>query len=492
MPFTSPNYAGPQVNWSKNLNAGVMSMEKKNSGVIRPFSALETTMTKVAMLYLVASVSFAGDFELTKISQDPYTDPAAQHRTEVEPSMVAHGDTIVSAFQVGRFQGTGSDNIGWATSKDAGKSWRHGFLSGTTTVVGGPWPAVSLPVVAFDEKHMTYLIAMMPFDSGGNGRGITISRSEDAMHWSAPITAATSAGTNGHWLACDNNRESPFYGNCYDAYLDYTSPTANYNVLVVSKDGGRTWSAPVLSPDTLAGLPTSLAVQPNGNFVVLGRNAGPNGDQQYAIPSADGGATLEPSVYITTQQFDYPYLRSDPMISSAVDRDGVIYLVFPDCRFKTGCPFVLFPTNDLVMTTSTDGTHWSTIQRIPIDPVTSSVDHVIPGLGAFSGDGSRTKLALTFYSIDNGTLCVPANCDLNAAYISSDDGGKSWHKAHKVAGPMMQTWLASTYAGQMVSDYLTVSFVNGQPFGTFALARAPNAQTGELDEAIYAIPLEDD
>jgi hypothetical protein len=153
---------------------------------------------------------------------------------------------------------------------------------------------------------------------------------------------------------------------------------------------------------------------------------------------------------------------------------------------------VLFPTNDLVMTTSTDGTHWSTIQRIPIDPVTSSVDHVIPGLGAFSGDGSRTKLTLTYYSIDNGTLCVPANCDLNAAYISSDDGGKSWHKAHKVAGPMMQTWLASTYAGQMVSDYLTVAFVNGQPFGTFALANAPNAQTGELDEAIYAIPLQDD
>jgi hypothetical protein len=458
----------------------------------------------VAISATLSSRLHADDFGPVKISQDPYTDPAAQHRTEVGPSMVAHGDTIVSAFQVGRFQGTGSDNIGWATSRDAGKSWQHGFLSGTTTLVGGPWPAVSLAVAAFDEKHKTYLIAMMPFDSGGNGRGITISRSEDAMHWSAPITAATSAGTNGHWLACDNSRESPFYGNCYDAYLDYTSPTANYNVLVVSKDGGKTWSAPVLSPDTLAGLPTSLAVQPNGNFVVLGRNAGPNGDQQYAIPSANGGATLEPSVYITTQQFDYPYLRSDPILSSAVDGDGVIYVVFPDCRFKPGCPFVLFPTNDLVMTTSTDGTHWSTIQRIPIDPVTSSVDHVIPGLGAFSGDRefggdegyggsheSRTKLALTFYSIDNGTLCVPANCDLNAAYISSDDGGKSWHKAHKIAGPMMQTWLASTYAGQMVSDYLTVAFVHGQPFGTFALARAPNAQTGELDEAIYATPLPD-
>jgi hypothetical protein len=43
----------------------------------------------------------------------------------------------------------------------------------------------------------------------------------------------------------------------------------------------------------------------------------------------------------------------------------------------------------------------------------------------------------------------------------------------------------------MVSDYLTVVFVHGQPFGAFALARMPNAQTGELDEAIYTTPLED-
>jgi hypothetical protein len=54
---------------------------------------------------------------------------------------------------------------------------------------------------------------------------------------------------------------------------------------------------------------------------------------------------------------------------------------------------------------------------------------------------------------------------------------------------MQQTWLASTYAGQMVSDYLTVTFVQGRPFGTFALANPPNPTTGLFDEAIYATPL---
>jgi hypothetical protein len=56
----------------------------------------------------VFSVSSAGEHDLTKLSHDPYTDPAAQHATEVEPVMVAHEDTIVSAFQVGRFFGAGS------------------------------------------------------------------------------------------------------------------------------------------------------------------------------------------------------------------------------------------------------------------------------------------------------------------------------------------------------------------------------------------------
>jgi hypothetical protein len=57
------------------------------------------------------TVSSADERDLIKLSHDPYTDPAAQHATEVEPVMIAHEDTIVPAFQVGRFFGAGSDNI---------------------------------------------------------------------------------------------------------------------------------------------------------------------------------------------------------------------------------------------------------------------------------------------------------------------------------------------------------------------------------------------
>lgn len=39
---------------------------------------------------------------LTQISSDPYTAAPGQHATEVEPHMLANGNTLVAAFQSGR------------------------------------------------------------------------------------------------------------------------------------------------------------------------------------------------------------------------------------------------------------------------------------------------------------------------------------------------------------------------------------------------------
>jgi hypothetical protein len=188
--------------------------------------------------------------------------------------------------------------------------------------------------------------------------------------------------------------------------------------------------------------------------VVLGRNGGPDGTQDYAIPSVDGGLTLEATANITTNLFDFPFMRADPDPSSAVDSHGTIYVVFPDCRFRNNCvnPFDVSgcrfttdnsscPTNDLVLTTSKDGVNWSEPERIPIDPVTSNADHFITGLGVlshdedgnFNHDEIPAKLALTYYYLSNGSTCNPSTCRVNAGFISSDDGGRSWHDAAKIA-----------------------------------------------------------
>jgi hypothetical protein len=452
-------------------------------------------------------VAWADEPDLVRISHDPYTDPLAVHATEVEPLMVAHGDTIVTSIQVGRFFSTGADNTGWATSKDGGKTWKHGFLDGITLAAGGTWTGASLPTVAFDHKHHTYLIASMPFDDQGNGRGILVNRSLDGLKWSEPVAADASLGTFAHWLACDNSPASPFYGNCYDAIFDYSTGN-NLNELVVSNDGGLSWGSPVSAPDQNAGLVTSIAIQPNGNVVILGRNGGPNGDQEYAIRSVDGGHTLEATANIASIFFIFPSgLRADASLTSGVDAEGTIYAVFPDCRFRSncsdpiaasGCRFLTdnssCTTNDLLLTKSNDGVIWSKPQRIPIDAVHSTVDHLIAGLGVLSdpddhGKSDHVKLALTYYYLPNGLTCMPNTCQVSAGFISSDNGGRSWHDAEKIAGPMMESWLAPTFAGDMVANYNSAVFVDGKPHGAFAIARPPDPKTGKFDEAIYAAKL---
>lgn len=475
-----------------------------------PIRALGILLTSTILL----CVARASQPPLVKVSQDPYTEPQTQHATEVEPVMVSHDDTIVTAFQVGRDFNGGSDNIGWATSSDRGKTWKHGFLNKTTAVVGGPWFRVTLPTIAYDRKHKMFLISFEPYDYTVNGgEGVLISRSSDGVHWSDPITAASSSGMDTHWLACDNGQESAFYGTCYEAYLDYSSPIGNFDLLVTSNDGGLTWGSPVASPDATGSVVSSLAIQRNGTAVILGRNGGPNGDQTYAIRSTDGGHSLQPTVDITTEQFMYPYLRADPNPASAVDSHGKIYVVFADCRFRANCfdagcrfdgssPFC--SPNDLLLTTSKDAVHWTAPKRIPIDALTSNTDHLIPGL-AISDDEegnedrsrNHAKLTLTYYfisnaNLSNGSTCDSTNCLVNAGYIASDDGGNSWHQPTRIAGPILQSWLVQTAAGEMVADYLVPTLVDGDPFGAFAIARPPNATTGQFDEAIYAVKLPQD
>ena len=71
----------------------------------------------------------------------------------MEPDSLSAGSTIVTAFQSGRLIEGGAALIGWAASRDAGRTWRRGFLE---------YPGrVSDPVVAYDERRKTWLIAAL-------------------------------------------------------------------------------------------------------------------------------------------------------------------------------------------------------------------------------------------------------------------------------------------------------------------------------------------
>jgi len=416
---------------------------------------------------------------LTQVSSDPYTIGPGQHATEVEPHMLANGSTLVAAFQTGRIVPGGGTDIGWATSTDGGTTWTHGFLPGLTTGEGsGPYDAASDPAVAYDAKHGVWMIASLPISNAGQTPAVVVSRSTDGVTWQNPVSAdPTAESSDKNWIVCDSWPNSPHYGNCY---LEWDDPFNSDEILMsTSSDGGLTWGAATPTASLADGIGGQPLVQPGGRVVVPIESTMTSA--VVAFSSSDGGATWSAPIMIATIQFhaDAGGIRSGPLPSAAVDGAGTIWVVWEDCRFRATCS-----TNDLVYSTSADGVIWSPVTRIPIDDISSTVDHFIPGIGidpATSAASAHVGLHYYYYSQSS---CDVSTCQLFVGYISSANGGSTWNAPATLTAAAMQLgWLPNSQNGLMVGDYIATVFTNGVPHGVFAVAQANSGAT--FNEAIY-------
>ena len=385
--------------------------------------------------------------------------------------MFANGTTLVAAFQVGRIAPGCATDIGWATSTDGGNTWTHGVLPGLTMGEGsGPYFAASDPAVAYDAKHGVWMIASLP--CGNTAPAVTVSRSSDGVNWQNPVSVdPSSAGSDKNWIVCDNSPASPFYGNCYTEWDD---PTIKMST---SSDGGMTWSPPVTTADSATGIDGQPLVQPNGNVVVPVQLD--SGDVA-SFSSSDGGASWSATVTIANLQIYFdPGIRSGTAVASAIDGTGTVWALWVDCRFRANCS-----ANDLVYSTSTDGVNWSAVTRVPIDAVSSTVDHFIPGIGIDPATaGASAHVGITYYYYPQAN-CMPASCQLFVGFVASANGGATWSAPVTLTAAAMDlSWLANSQYGPMVGDYIGTAFSNGVPHGVFAVARANSGTT--FDEAMY-------
>ena len=419
---------------------------------------------------------------LTQISADPFTNAPGQHATEVEPHMLANGNTLVAAFQVGRIHDGGATDIGWATSTDGGVSWAHGFLPGLTTGEGtGPYDAASDPNVAYDAKHGVWMISSLPLSGTIQTPAVAISRSTDGgITWQSPVNVApTAPSSDKNWVACDTWPASPHYGNCYVQWDDPIASPGDEIFMSTSSDGGVTWGAATPTANLSQGIGGQPLVQPNGTVVVPIELT--NSPIMASFSSTDGGMSWTSPVTIATIQFhpDAGGIRSGPLPSAAVDGGGTVWVVWEDCRFRAACS-----TNDLVYSTSSDGVVWSAVARIPIDDVLTAVDHFIPGIGIdsmTSGGGAHIALHYYYYSQSN---CTVSTCQLFVGFISSANGGSTWNTPSTLtSAAMVPDWLPTSQNGLMVGDYIATAFTNGVPHGVFAVAQANSS--GTFSEATY-------
>jgi hypothetical protein len=268
-----------------------------------------------------------------------------------------------------------------------------------------------------------------------------------------------------NWITCDTWPASVHYGNCYTQWDDFGLGGRIF--MSTSEDGGLTW-APPSSP---GGLPSGLGgqpvVQPNGTVIVPYTT----GSEIRVFRSTDGGLTWTSSTSISpvSEHVVAGNLRTSALPSAEVAGDGRVYVVWQDCRFRTGCG-----SNDIVMSHGTDGVTWTQPTRIPIDPVSSTVDHFIPGIAVDrSTSGAATRMALGYYYYPVSS-CTTSTCDLTVGFVFSTDAGATWSQAIQVTGPMKLSWIALTDQGPMVGDYISTSFAGGTyAFPVFAIAKPP-------------------
>ena len=429
----------------------------------------------LALAVLLIALPANAQVPLTQISNDNFTNTSSQHQTEVEPASFSVGNTIVSVFQEGRFTDGGSSDIGFATSTDGGTTWTHGNLPGITKIEGtGIYDRASDTSVTFNTKFKLWLVETLALSNSGGAHGaaVLVSSSTDGITWNNPSTVSVVESGGFYdkpWIGCDNTSTSPFFGNCYIEWDDFS--LGDQIEMSTSTDGGKTWSAKKTTAGGGFGNGGLPLVQPNGTVIV------PIDDpfllSVQVFQSTDGGSTWSSPIAVAPidEHGVAGGMRALPLIAAQMDASGKIYVVWADCRYRINCA-----ENDIVITTSINGINWTSPARIPIDPVTSTVDHFTPGFALLPGtSGSTAHLALTYNFFPNAA-CV-SSCNLGVGFIESKTGGATWGAAHTLVKGINPNWLPSTTSGLMVGDYMTVAFPAQKAHGVFSTATAPVGST---------------
>jgi hypothetical protein len=406
-----------------------------------------------------------------ELMRDPFSGPFTQHETAVEPDSFAWGRTIVSVFQLGRHVDGGADGIGFATSRDAGRTWRRGLLPGLGHA--------SDPVIAYDAAHGVWLAATLGIGAASTTE-LRVNASRDGVTWRPPVRIQGREDYDKEWIVCDNSRSSGFRGRCYLAYL---SLAADSLAVRRSTDGGRHWSAPVHLPATADEFVNGAfpVVRPNGDLVVLYTEYGTASGYARRIAasrSIDGGLTFGgPFGVAQLEPMEVWGIRAPQFVSAEVDASGTIYAAWHDCTFGE-CA-----ANEIAIARSRDGTTWSAPQRVPAGP--PETDHFVPGLAVNPATSGRSaQIAIAYHSLEQG--CSLFICrGVEVWLIRSANGGASWTRPRLLTPePMPIGWLADTGLGRMLADYISTSYVGGRPVPVFAIASAP--VSGSFRQGIFA------
>lgn len=355
-----------------------------------------------------------------------------------------------------------SDDRGEHWELAAGASPTNYAVSGDVSITFDTLGHAIICYIAFDKLGTAQYWA-----HNATRNGVFVRRSLDGgKTWEANAAAIDEQPTRAGmpfedkpFLAADNNPDSPYAGNLYVGWTEF-SLSKSIILFSRSTDGGITWSAPY-EISTHEGYPRD----DNGAVEGFSAVAGPDGvlytvwadgDSIVMAVSRDGGLTFNPSQKILDVPATYFKVeaveRSDGFPQIAIDpRTERLYVTWSD--YRNG-------DVDVFCATSRDrGRTWSSGVRVNNDPVHNGADQFFQWLAVDPTDGSA-------YVIFYDRRGDPNDRSGIVVLARSTDGGQTFAN---------YAWTSTPFdpGDQFIGDYIGIAALNGRVYGIWTYGETP-------------------
>lgn len=345
--------------------------------------------------------------------------------TNSETSIAVNGQNVIITFNDASF----FDVAGYSFSTDGGNTFTHkrlptpdkgfGDSLGDGVAAFGPKGEIYYSTIADDRDFTVFIGVAKSTDNGAT--------------FSQVVDASTSASNDTdfqdkEWIAVDRGAASPFKGNVYATWTDFTQSNGSFIRCSRSTDEGASFRrSVVLSPqDGSQSVQGSMpAVAPNGDvYIAYADRHFNSGGGITIVKSTDGGSTFSApksaatliSVGAATGGND---VRTNSFPSITIDKNGTAHVVYNATVIPNGSD-----RSDVFYTRSTNGgTTFSAPVKLNDDGTPTT--QLFPSIGAAS-DGT---LGVKWWDRRND----PLNDGLTDVYMTiSRDGGASFEKNFRV------------------------------------------------------------
>ncbi len=425
--------------------------------------------------------------------------------TLVEPDVAVspvNPQVAVAAFHDGRYSDGGAVDVGYAWTSDGGRTWRDAPVPYLTQAVGGRWARASDPVLAFAADGTVYLsVLVFSLDCPS---GITVQRSTDGgATWSRPVLVHVSGSCtysdDKNWITVDTQPASPHLGRVYQFWTPFRFTAAGRylsspQAVRWSDDAGRHWSQtsyvsgvgqstqdsqPMIRPDgTLVDaylrFPVGGHDDPEHQAVAAASTrARSTGTDLVARTSRDGGSTWSGESLIRAGVGEGPPDVRCCLASAVADPvTGLLYANWIGAG--AGEPVLL--------SRSTDGSHWSTPIRVDRDGSAPATQHVNSDVTAYAGR--------VFVSYGGRSVATAGNAHFVHQTVSwSTDRGLSFH-APVGLGPPSDLRYAAFARALFPGDYIGTAATDGRVYLVWARSSRPSgAHPGPYHQVIFGATL---